>query len=1096
MSALEAFVQSKKVNHWGTRSFGIIIVAVSILLGFQPAFAQVEKGVVTGAVSDTSGAVVSKAQVSVTNLATRIVTTTATDTRGIFISPPLDAGDYEVKIAAPGLTTAVKKVRLEVSQRIRVDASLTVASTTQTVEVDASTIQFDTETSTLSNLRTEKAVHDLPLNGRNFAELLGLGAGVVPGQAQLTSSIPYTQQRGPTSYGVNGLRMTENRLLLDGIGDNENHNGLGVIIFPPIDAIDEFREETSNPDARFGRFSGGVINLVYKSGTSQYHGEIFDFLRNSALDAKNYFDSKKPGFRLNSFGATLGGPLWRRGDPKTFFFADYAGQRLSQGLTYIDTVPVWGPQGVGDFSLYATTVRDPVTHAAFPGNIVSPAYLATSASQVGQNVLALYTKYAVPNVAGATTASNFRYTPQRIDDGDAFDVRIDHTFSQSDSGFLRYSHSYDNILQPGPLPAPLVGGVVSGPAKQPAHQMVLSETHLFSPALLNTVKFGWSRIFINSKSFDQGLGLPTQLGIPGVIDPNDVTNTDGLPLFAITGFATIGDPVNSPSQIGTNNYQINENVGWFKGKHSFDFGTEIVRLQYNIFQTTSEHGVLAFPAVYTGFSLGDLLLGAPYTGYRQYQQGTRGFRQLDLSFYAQDNYKVSNRLSLNIGLRYDNFLGWPWVEVQDRAYQFDPSLSITQVFEVGTNGISRSGANSNNLNFAPRIGFSYQTAPKTSLHAGYGMYYAAPNVVNSSGLSVNAPADDYWAFYNPSTYGASGFNWLSDGFVHTPATTNAPQLAPLNSVYPNVKTPYSEQWHLSLQQQIGADNRITVAYVGNRGVHLAALYDINQATPAPQGTPLQPRRPYPYFGQITQLQTNEVSNYNGLQVTGERRSKNLTFLASYTYGHALDQSSATSLGLGSATNYYNQSADYGNSDLNVPNRFVGSASYNLPFHGSTWRKPLVEGWQLNAIASYSDGIPFSVLAGANSLNISDSIVPRATLSSGNGSLPSGQRNTKRWFNTAEFSNPGAQQWGNSGRNILQGPGTKNIDFSVFKNIPLKQARKLELRAEFFNLFNTPQFNNPNATVGATNFGTISAAGSPTTLQRVSREIQLATKIQF
>ena len=1074
-----------------------LIAFLLIVVSVQRSHAQVEKGVITGAVSDSSGALVSKAQVSITNLATRIVTTATTDSEGIFVSPPVDAGSYEVRIESPGLKAVVRNARVEVAQRVRIDATLGVASATQTVEVDGGTVQFDTETPTLSNLRTEEAVHNLPLNGRNFAELLGLGAGVVAGQSQLTSSVPYTQQRGPTTYGIDGLRMTDNRLLLDGVGDNENHNGLGIVVFPPIDAIEEFREETSNPDARFGRFSGGVINLAYKSGTNRYHGEVFDFFRNSALDAKNYFDAKKPGFRMNSFGATFGGPLIPVSNPKTFFFADYAGERLSQGLTYIDTVPVWGPLGVGDFSLYSAVVRDPVTHAAFPGNMVSPAYLATAGAQVGQKVLALYTTYAHPNVTGATISNNFRFTPQRIDNGDAFDVRVDHTLSQSDSAFLRYSQSYDNILQPGALPSPLVGGVVSGPALQPAHQAVLGETHLFSPTLLSTAHFGWSRIFINTKTFDQGLGLPSQLGIPGVTNPGDANNTDGLPLFSITGFTTLGDAPNSPSQIGTNNYQVNENISWYKGKHSFDFGTEILRPQYNIFQTLSEHGVLVFPNFYTGFSLADLLLGAPYQGYRQYQQGTRGFRQLGLSFYAQDNYKAGNRLTLNLGLRYDNFLGWPWTEVKNRMYQFDPSISTTQVFQVGTNGVSRSGSNGNNLDFAPRVGVSYRLASKTTLHSGFGVYYGAPDISNSSGLSTNAPAVDYWAFYN-GIYGASGFNYLSNGFVHTPAITNAPALAPLNSVYPNLKTQYSEQWHLSVQQQIGSENRITIAYVGNHGVHLDALYDINQATPGASAATLQSRRPYPYFGQINQLQDNQSSNYHGLQVTAERRSKNLSLLASYTYSHTLDQSSATSLGVGNAVNYYNQRADYGNSDLDIPNRFVGSVTYSLPFIASSWRKPLVAGWQLNAIATYSDGLPFSVLAGANTLNISDSITPRAALlsGSGNGSLSPGQRTVKGWFNTLAFANPGAQQWGNSGRNILQGPGTKDIDFSVFKTIPIHERKNLELRSEFFNIFNTPQFNNPNATVGTPNFGTISSAGSPTTLQRVSREIQLAAKIVF
>jgi len=1078
-------------------SSSLLLIALGLLFTGSSAQGQVERGTITGIVSDSTGAVLNKAEVTITNLSTSAVAHIFTDEQGVFVAPPLESGDYEVKIESPGLQKVLKRLRLEVAQRIRADATLTVASASQTVEVEASTIQFDTETSTLSSLRTEEAVHDLPLNGRNFAELLGLGAGVVPGQSQLTTSIPYAQQRGPTTYGVNGLRMTDNRLLLDGIGDNENHNGLGVVVFPPIDAVEEFREETSTPDARYGRFSGGVINLAYKSGTSKYHGEVFNFFRNSALDAKNYFDARKPGFRMNSFGATFGGPLGHRADPRTFFFSDYAGQRISQGLTYIDTVPVWGPQGVGDFSLYPTVVRDPVTHAAFPGNVVPSAYLASTASKVGQNVLALYTKYAVPNVTGATIANNFRYTPQRIDNSNAFDARVDHTFSQSDNAFLRYSHSTDDILQPGPLPAPLVGGVVSGPAQQPAHQAVLSETHLFSQSLLNTARFGWSRIFILAKNFDHGLNLPTQLGIPGVINSSDVANTDGLPLFSIVGFSSIGDPVNSPTQIGTNNYQVNENLSWFKSKHSFDFGAEILRPQYNIFQTSSEHGVLVFPNLYTGFSLGDLLLGTPYQGWRQYQQGTRGFRQWDISFYAQDNYKVNGRLTINAGLRYDNFLGWPWVEVKDRMYQFDPSFSTTQVFHVGTNGVSRSGTRGSNVNFAPRVGVSYKIASRTTLHAGYGIYYAASNVVNSSGLSANAPADDYWAFYN-GAYGASSFNYLSDGFVHTAATSNAPALAPLNSVDPNVKTPYSEQWHLSVQQQIGSSNRITVAYVGNVGKHLDALYDINQATPGTSLATLQSRRPYPYFGQINQLQTNQISNYTGLQITAERREKNLSFQASYTYSHALDENSATSLGAGAAVNYYNQRADYGNSDLDIPNRFVGSVSYSLPFRASGFSKPLVEGWQFNAIAAYSDGLPFSVLAGANTLNISDSITPRAALHTGvgNGSLPTGRRTIKAWFNTAAFTNPGPQQWGNSGRNILQGPGTKNIDFSVFKNLQLREKGQLQLRAETFNLFNTPQFNNPSATVGTSSFGTISSAGSPTTLQRTSREIQLAAKLSF
>lgn len=1070
-----------------------LIVLLLIFVASHRSYGQVEKGVITGQVKDSSGALVDHAQVTLRNVATELPTTTTTNGEGIYVSPPLNPGDYEVKIAAPGYSGSISHVRLDVAQRLTVDATLAVGDVSQSVDVQANTVQFDTETATISNLRTEEAVHNLPLNGRNFAELLGLGAGVVPGQSQMTGVVPLAQQRGPTAYAINGQRMTDNRFLLDGIGDNENHNGLGVVIFPPIDAVEEFREQTTDADARYGRAAGGIINLVFKSGTSHYHGEAFEFLRNSALDAKNYFDSgKKPPFHMHSFGATFGGPVFPSKNPRTFFFVDYAGVRTSQGLTNVNSIPAWGPQGVGDFSLYSQKVHDPVTGVAFPGNVVPASYLASAQSQVGQNILALFASSGVKsNIAGTTTANNYLYSPQRIDNGNAFDVKVDHQFTDNDSAFLRYSHSYDDILQPGLLPTPLVGAAVSGPAQQPAHQTVLSETHVFSPTLLNTARFGWSRIFITAQNFDAGLNLPTKLGIPGVIVPGDEAHTDGLPYMSIVGATAIGDSINSPTQIGTNNYQGNDNVTIVHGKHSIDVGTEVVRLQYNMYQTLAEHGTMAFTGNFTGLGLADLLLGAPTSGVYQYQPGTRGFRQLDLSFYGQDSYKVTDRLTLALGLRYDNFLGWPWTEVNNREYQFDPALSTTAVFQVGTHGIPRSGVLGNNLDFSPRVGFSYKVASKTVVHGGFGIYYQAPQVANSYTLGANAPAIDYWAFNN-TTYGAAGFNYVSNGFVHTRSTTSAPAGAPLYAIDPNAKMPYSEQWHASVQQEIGESNRITVAYVGNVGVHLDGLLDINQATPGT--TPIATRRPYPYFSQIWQLQTNLVSNYNGLQVTAERRSKNLGYQFSYTYSHALDENSSNP---GNIVNSYNKHADYGNSDQNIPNRFVGSVNYTLPFRGSGVYRPLVQGWQVNAIATYSDGIPFSVSSGANSLGVADGIVPRAQFigSTGNGSLPSGQRTLKQWFNTAAFANPGTQQWGNSGRNILEGPGTKNVDFSVFKTVPLHETTSLQLRSEFFNLFNSPQFNNPNATVGP-GFGTVSSAGSPTTLQRVSREIQLAAKIVF
>jgi hypothetical protein len=1105
------------------KQLGRVVMFIGLLAGAAVLHGQiVETGTITGVVRDNSGAVIAKTQVSIRNAATGLANNSVTDSQGLYVSPPLDPGNYSVEFEAPGFGKVRENIRLEVGQRAAADAVLTVGLNTQTVTVEATNELLESESSTVSNLRTEEAVKDLPLNGRNFSELLGLGAGVVPAQTQIVS-IPYTQQRGPSSYAFNGLRFQENRLLLDGIGDNENHNGLAVVIFPPIDAVQEFSEETTDADARYGRGNAGTINLIYKSGTNRYHGEVFEFLRNSALDAKNYFDTAaKPGFRMNEFGATFGGPLFTRDNPHTFFFADYSGQRTRQGLTYVDTVPDFTltPNGY-NFSAYPQAIKSPATGIPYTNNFIP--LNDPSLNQTGANILNFYQKYASPNIAGATTANNFLSNPERAVTEDAFDVKVDHRFDDADSAFIRYSQARDSIAQPGILPVPLVGAVICGPAQDPAHQAVISETHIFTPTTINTARFGWSRFFVYANNWDLGLQLPTQLGIPGVDVVGD-PSSDGLPVMTFAGDSSIGDAANSPTQIGTNNYQWDDNVNLVRGKHSLDVGFEAVRLQYNMFQTAAEHGTFSFGTVYSGLAWTDLLFGAPKVGTYELQNGTRGFRQTDLSFYAQDNYKITSRLTLNLGLRYENFLGWPWTEVENRMYNFVPSLSTTQLFQVGTNGVPRSGVSGNNLNFMPRVGFALKVTPKTVLHAGYGIYYSAPNVTNSDGMSINAPGLDYWAFNNSPIYGTaaangSPFNYASNGFVHTPATSASalPAGLPVFATDRNAKTPYSEQWHLTIQRELVPSTTLSFAYVGTRGVHLDDLVDINAGSPGT--TAVAVNRPYPFFAQIYQLQTNQISSYNALQVSVERRTRSLSFLASYTYSHALDEdtnSPGTNNGTGDAMNPYNLRADYGDSDLNIPNRFVASVNYQLPFETSNKLNPLVQGWQLNAILQYFDGLPFSV----DSANgVGDGLTPRAELvpGNGNGPLPDGKRSIHEWFNTSAFvsiplTGPLANaQWGDAGRNILQGPGTKNVDFSAFKNFQLTESKVLQIRGEFFNLFNTPQFNNPGAvapTPAATSttlvpnittgspYGTIASAGSPTTFQRISREIQLAAKFTF
>jgi hypothetical protein len=1105
------------------RNLSRLLMALFTVLIASASHAQiVETGVITGVVKDNTGAVIPNAQVSVQNTGTGLTTNTTTDSQGIYVSPPLHPSDYKVVVEAPGFSKVEERVLLEVGQRVSADAALAVGIAAETIEVQTNSELLETESSNVGNLRTEEAVKDLPLNGRNFSELFSLGAGVVSTTTQ-GSSIAYTAQRGPSYFAINGSRPQENRTLVDGIGDQENHNSMAAV-FPPIDAIQEFSEETQDADARYGRGNGGTINVVIKSGTDKFHGDVFEFLRNTALDARNYFNTAVPGpigqkaaLRQNEFGVTFGGPVfWKQANPKTFFFADYAGKRFAQGQTDVGSVPVVNITSAGyDFTNYFIqnpnlVIKNPlnktITYAKT--NPIVPAN-TPGLDQTGINILNFYQKYAQPNY-GSTNAvtNNFVYVPLLIINEDDFDVKIDRKFTEKDSTFLRYSQGHDIFSQPGILPTPLVGDVICGPASDPAHQALLSETHIFSPTTINTARYGWTRFFVYAQNWDAGLNLasPTNLNIPGV-DFATNPKTDGLPVMTFTGYTAIGDAGNSPTNIGTNNFQWDEDLTLVRGKHSLDLGFDLIRLQYNMFQTGAEHGSEGFTTRYSGLSWSDLLFGAPASGTYSFPTEV-GLRESDLSFYAQDNYKVNNRLTLNLGMHYENFLGWPWTEAHNKEWAFVPSISTTALEQVGTNGIPNSGLSGNSANFAPRMGAAYKISDKTVFHAGFGIYYAAPNVGVSSTLSANVPVDDYWAFNNPATYAAgatssSVFNYADNGYVHTQVTSGSALQpnTPAFAVDPNAKTPYTEQWHAAIEQQIPFSTVLKFAYVGTKGVHLDNLRDINTNELGLNGaTTLTVNRPYGnlpgtntyVFAQISELETRQVSSYNALQVTAERRAHGMSFLASYTYSHALDEGSSESA---TVSDPYNLRYDYGNADYNIPNRFVASSNYQLPFKGNGVLGPLERGWQVNAIGQFTDGLPFSVASGTA---LGDGLTPRAQLlpGFGNGSLPKGQRTLGKWFNTAAFAVPAAGTWGNSGRNSLEGPGTKTVDFSVFKDTHLTESKVLQLRAEVFNLANTPQFNLPAATAGTAAVGTISSAGSDITFQRTERQIQFAAKITF
>ena len=1081
-------------------SVGIALVFLCIgAVLMSSATAQiVDTARISGVIRDSSGARISSATVSFRNQATGSSFGLRSNSEGLYITPPLAPGDYELKVQAVGFSSLIQQVHLELAQRASVDFTLNVGPTNETVEVRAPAPLLESESSTLSNERTEVDVVNLPLNGRNFAKLMGLTAGVVATNTQFQGLLALAGARGDTSYSVNGLRSEENHFLIDGISDNENHNGLGVIIFPPVDAVQEFRQETSVADARYGHGGGGTINLIFKSGTSKYHGSLFEFLRNADLDARNFFDKSKPAFHLNQFGATFGGPIGNRKDPHTFFFVDGEGTRRDQGLTYVSTVPTPAMRG-GNFSQLPQVLLDPTSQvplagggfsrSPFRGNVVSPGLI----DPVGLKLIGLY---PLPNLPGV--ANNFLYQPSYRVTSDQGDLRLDHRFSDVDDGFVRYGQARADITQPGRLPAPAVGGAVSGFLNEPSLQAVLSETHTFAPRTVNTARFGWSRVHIQATDIDQNQPYAQEIGIPGSNIPGDPV-TYGLPNITITGAASLGSFGNLPAIIVTNNYQFDENLSMVRGGHTIQIGGDFTRLQYNVFQTANLRGSMSFTTAYTsnptspagtGLGLADLLLGKPISGSLQYMDGTRGMRRSDLSVFVQDDYKVNGRLTLNVGVRYENYIGYPWTEVANRAYQFVPPSGVVQ---VGTNAVPRSGVAARNFNFMPRVGLAWRVTSKTVARAAYGIFYSAPQIGFGINIAANPPnvintayANNQFDFGN-ATPASQGFARPSTGTVIGSA---------LSAVDPNEHMPYTQQWNLTVSHELTAATLVSAAYVGTVGTHLQGWININQ--PVPGLTPLAQRRPYPLFQSIMGVACVDTSRYHALQLTFEQRpSRGLSFNTSYTWSHALDDSSVNASSLQPFMDTYNRRLDYGNADFDIRHRLVASATYLLPFRASGWLRHAIEGWQLNGILSLYTGLPFTVQSATNTLNIGAN--SRASYAgAGDGNLPGGARSIQHWFNVASFSAPPLLQFGDVGRNTLRGPGTHQLDFSVFKNFRFREGSmpSLQVRGEAFNLTNTPQFNNPAATIGATGAGTVASSGSFSTFQRLSREVQLALKLYF
>jgi hypothetical protein len=1138
------------------------LIVVAVVMGSAVyVAAQVASGKVVGTVRDSSGAAVAGAKITVTNAETNVSRTMVAGSSGDYVATELQPGTYTMIAEREGFKKAVQApFNLDVNQVVRVDFTLSVGSINETVTVTAAEPLVESETSSLGQVLDENRVHELPLNGRNFMTLAYLSPGVNAGPTGTVQSgnIP-EDERDNGAIQVNGLTATNNNYLLNGFDNNEQQIGF-ELIEPPIDAIQEFKVQTSNMTADIGK-GGAVVNVVLKSGTNQFHGSAFEYLRNSWMDAKNYFDAANlpiPPFKRNEFGATFGGPIIK---DKTFFFVDYQGRRVRQSQTDLSLVPT-----LPIATNFTANVTDPRTGEALtpaqldPANAntamglptcPNPSYTASCLDPAAVKVIGLF---PAPN----TSQNGFNYlsNPVNKNNQDSFDVRVDHQITPRDSFFGTFSYGNVDAGVPDPFPGVAGGGQFTGNINNKALMAGLSDVHTFSATKINDLKIGYTRYLVDAIPFFTGDPVATQLGIPGIYDNSTI---GGFPGMLISGYGFTGTSLGNslgngdwfPEHLHENNYQLLESFTYIKGKHSFKMGGDLRRRTHGFFQTQNTHGDFFFTGQYTGNVLADLLLGYPFGGAETGQTGLFGMRWWEFGTYFMDDYRVSRKLTLNLGVRYDIYT--PEVEDHNRLANFD--FTTGEFVQPGvTPNTSRSGDVVTNLhNFSPRIGFAYTPwDPKTVIRGGYGIFYDlqadqndAELAFNSTGLYGTQSITPSSTVTTPSMRLFTGFETPANPTGALPFPTISDPSGRASAAFFHNPTTYIEEWNLDVERELMKNAVLQIAYVGTHGVHLSLLRNLNQATqpldsnfePCPAvtapnftcepGVPSNYGRPYfdtvPNVSQIRTEGHDQDSITNALEVRFEKRfSAGWSMLDSYTYQHTIGQTEEDEWAEPQDT--YNLRAERGSIAPDYRHQFTSAWSYQLPFgpgqklfNGNGPARWIAGGWQLNGIISLYSGQAFTPYLSFDPTNTGSGgprpevvgnpydfsnvtgfggapITPGSIFASCIGATHS---TPQCLYNPGAFTLPplapgqtSATEFGDAGRGILRGPAVYDVDFSVFKDFKLTERTMLELRAEVFNLFNTPQFAPPvNPSVDVT-------PASVSSTVNTSRQIQIVARVSF
>ena len=1102
------------------RLLGLMLAAAALLALMVPApvSAQSVSGTILGEVKDSSGGVVPGATITLVNAGTGFTRTVTSDTKGEYSAPLLPTGTYTVTAEMSGFKkVALANVHLGVDQKVKIDLKLDLGQMTESVEIQAETPLLQTSSSDLSVTVEGKTIESLPLNGRNFVSLtrtipgvtrgVGAGGGNIDGAGSLA-------WRASASFSANGQRPRDNNYILDGVDNNETWLQT-VVIFPSVDALDEFKLQTSTYAAEFGRSMGGVVNLQIKSGNNQFHGSAFEFMRNDSLDANNWFNNRagreKPDFSQHQFGATMGGPIIK---DKTFFFADYQGMRITQGLTYLSTVPS-AAMRQGNFSEIGRPIYDPVTGQPFPGNIIPESRWDPASANVLRELI------PSPNVAGSKNAigqtlNNYLVNPNQERQDNQFDVKVDHALSSSNRFFVRYSYQKTHRLLPATMPLVGDAGTTfgSGDGKIEAHSFAFNDTHTFNANWLNEVRIGYSMIKFNMTSIGYGEDYATQMGIPGA-NINEVSSAMTQINFEQGGSRNLGGNGNQPLITNLGAFQLYDNVSYLKGRHTLKAGASVIfrtrevlnadnmmgQFTFSQNQTSNCAGISTGCAVNssTGLDVASFLLGTARRKFRAMtSEDTYMERRPEWGLYLQDDFRLNSKLTLNLGLRWDVFV--PWVEDDNRQSNFDPSTGrmVVASDDAVINGVhvGRHLQTWSKGDFAPRLGFAYDLNGngRTIIRGGFGVFYNWGVGGTSSSKGTNQPflmTTDLLA-----NGGASNLT-LSGGLPPPPAID--PTLAPVGatrSVFDiNYRDQRSMNWNLNVQKQIGRDYMVELAYVGTQGRHLTSKTDLNQAPNIVGVTNQNVNRPYitqsPALTTVSTAQSLGELDYHALLFKGVKRFTNgFSALVAYTFGKAIDLVSNNDGPI--FTNIFDPSYDRGVADYDVTHTLVGSVVYELPFA----KDHVLGGWQVNAIAFWRSGL---------SLNVAQSGTMQSTgIGNNRPNLVPGQTGAAsdptidQWFDPLAFSRTEPTgTFGNIGRNTLRGPEIFNIDLSLVKNTKIGPL-DTEIRIEAFNILNHPQFGPPARTFGNADFGRITTAASPTcqTCGTSERQIQLGLKVRF